>query len=338
MRTIGYMLTKWLLSREIRVGLQVLDPLPRQHMGFSYATEAHGLWILKGYVPILGMTLTNSNKGQISKFPIVEAKEAVLRYALAHQQLETVLQLEYSVKFYDGYIQVNARVNNLRLHVSRLGFKKNDNTDYTDEKHFPTRVSVWIGPELGSNYTLGLTLGRSTNIEEREVELQKLMKGSYGKSKVPKIKTRARMSTKVKMKNWRCDQDAKGNTVIFDAILCDNETGREIINWINPKNKNDSSSNSNNDDKNNSYNVFKNRYEGVNRSFTKSGGLVFAGDVYGEEVSWRLSKEMEGSVLKWRIGGHVWLSYWANSVKSSYHETRFVEWSDEVDLPLIPGK
>ncbi len=71
---------------------------------------------------------------------------------------------------------------------------------------------------------------------------------------------------------------------------------------------------------------------------TKTGGLVFAGDEYGEGVGWRLSKEMEGSVLKWRIGGQVWVSYFPNEVKSSYFETRCVEWCDEVDLPLIPGK
>jgi len=43
-------------------------------------------------------------------------------------------------------------------------------------------------------------------------------------------------------------------------------------------------------------------------------------------------------VLKWRIGGQVWVSYFPNEVKSSYFETRCVEWCDEVDLPLIPGK
>ncbi|KAH9622116.1 hypothetical protein KSS87_021472, partial [Heliosperma pusillum] len=26
---------------------------------------------------------------------------------------------------------------------------------------------------------------------------------------------------------------------------------------------------------------------------------------YGEEVKWRVSKEMEGSVLKWRLGGET---------------------------------
>ncbi|KAJ6409524.1 hypothetical protein OIU84_009093 [Salix udensis] len=63
-----------------------------------------------------------------------------------------------------------------------------------------------------------------------------------------------------------------------------------------------------------------------------------SGDEYGEEVEWRLGKEMEGSVLKWRLGGQVWVSYWPSEVKSSHFETRCVEWCDEVDLPLIPAK
>ncbi|XVF67498.1 hypothetical protein PTKIN_Ptkin10aG0125900 [Pterospermum kingtungense] len=49
-------------------------------------------------------------------------------------------------------------------------------------------------------------------------------------------------------------------------------------------------------------NSFQNGYYGVNRPFTKANGLVFARDDYGERVRWRLSREMEGSVLKWRIG------------------------------------
>ncbi|KAJ0025214.1 hypothetical protein Pint_07713 [Pistacia integerrima] len=323
MRTLGYILAKWLILREMGVGLQTSTPLPNQHPGFAYATEAQGFWILKGYAPISAMKQTHSNGNKYNgKFPIMEAKESVLRYVLAHQQLEAVLQLEYSVEFYDGYIQVNARVDNLRFHVAELGFNKNEEVEYADERHFPTRIRVWVGPEVGSNYVAGLSLGRSTNNGEREVEMQRNLKGSYGNSKIPKVKARARMTTKTKTKNWRWDQDVEGNAAVFDAVLCDNTTGQEMATW---SGRGGNSS-------------FKNRYMGGNRPFTKTGGLVFARGEYGEGVGWRLSREMEGSVLKWRIGGQVWLSYWPNNVKSSYYETRCVEWCDEVDLPLIPAQ
>lgn len=325
MRTLGYITAKWLILREVGVGLQTIAPLPDQQLGLSYATEAHGFWILKGYAPISAMKVTRSNEHN-GKFPIIEAKESVLRYALAHQQLEAVIQLEYSVVFHDGYIQVNARVDNLRFHVAKLGFKRNDDMEFNEERHFPSRVRVWVGPEVGSTYVAGMTLGRSTNNGEREVETQRILKGNYGNTKIPKVKARARMTTKTRMRNWRWDQDVEGNAAVFDAVLCDNTTGQELPTWK-CDNNGDGGSRS-----------FRNRYSGANRPFTKSGGLVFGRDEYGEGVTWRLSREMEGSVLKWRIGGQIWLSYWPNNVKSSYFETRCIDWCDEVDLPLIAGK
>ncbi|XWS39898.1 hypothetical protein CRYUN_Cryun18bG0094100 [Craigia yunnanensis] len=318
MRTLGYMLAKWIILREVSVGLQTLTPLVQQ-LGISYATEAHGFWTLKGYAPVNAMKLTHSSD-QRSKVPVIGAKESLLRYALAHQQLEAVIRLEYSVEFYDGYIQVNARVDNLCFHVAKLGFsKKEDDMDYYyfNERHFPSMIRVWVGPEVGSTYVSGLSLGRSTNNGEREVETQRIVKGSFGKSKTPQVKTRARVSMRNKMKDWRWDQDAEGNAAVFDAFLCDNVTGHEIATWKLFDNGNYSG---------NGNDSFQNRYYGINRPFTKTGGLVFAGDDHGERVGWRLSREMEGSVLKRRIGGEVWLSCWPNNVRSSYVETRCVEW------------
>jgi hypothetical protein len=323
MRALGYMLAKWLILNEMRVGLQTLTPA--QNFGFSYATEAHGFWVLKGYSPVLGMRLTRSNCQSIH-LPAIELKDSVLRYALAHQQLEAVIQFEYSVGFYDGFLQVNARVDNMRLHVAKLGFNESDDVDFADERHFPSRVRVWIGPEVGATYVAGVSLGRSTNNEEKEVEVQKTVKGSFRKSKAPRVKAAARTSTRTKTRNWRWEQDTEGNAAIFDAVFHDNVTGLEVATWkpVTGGGKLGHGS--------------ENRYIGSSRPLTKTGGLVFAGDEYGEGVGWRLSKEMEGSVLKWRIGGQVWVSYFPNEVKSSYFETRCVEWCDEVDLPLIPGK
>jgi hypothetical protein len=140
------------------------------------------------------------------------------------------------------------------------------------------------------------------------------------------VKATARTSTTTRTKNWRWEQDAEGNAAVFDAVLHDNVTGLEVATW-----KPVTGGGKRGHD-------FQNRYIGSSRPFTKTGGLVFAGDEYGEGVGWRLSKEMEGSVLKWRIGGEVWVSYFPSDVKSSYFETRCVQWCDEVDLPLIPGK
>ncbi|ONK60033.1 uncharacterized protein A4U43_C08F13500 [Asparagus officinalis] len=73
------------------------------------------------------------------------------------------------------------------------------------------------------------------------------------------------------------------------------------------------------------------RYTGVRRCLVKQWtvGLVCGGD--GEGVSWKW-REMEGRVLKWRIGGRIWVSYCPNEVKSECFESRVVEWRDEVIL------
>lgn len=325
MRTLGYIITKLHIVRELSItGLKTLLPKPSPR--FSYATEAHGLWILKGYAPILTMKLARTN-GQKTQFSGIDAKESILRYALSHHQLEAHVQLEYTVGFCDGFIQVRARVDNIRLHVARLGFNQNDDVDFIEEKHFPSRVRIWVGPEIGASYVAGLSLGRSTENKESEVEVQKVVKGNFEKSEGSKVKASARSSRRTRSKSWRMDQDAEGNAAIFDAVLYDSVTGQEVGSWRPTSETGEDQ-----------VHGLRGRYVRSNRAFNKSGSVVIAGDEYGEEVGWRLSKEMEGSVLKWRIGGEFWVSYLPNQAKGSYHETRYVEWCDEVDLPLIHAK
>ncbi|GAB4838831.1 hypothetical protein Ancab_028373 [Ancistrocladus abbreviatus] len=330
-RSVGYILAKWLILREMRVGLLSLTPFP-SNLGISYAVETHGLWVLKGYVPVQSMKSMSSN-GRGDGFPFLKAKQAALRYALAHQQLEAVIQLGYFVGFHDGYIQVSAHVDNLRFHVVQLGFNKNgDVMEYDKEIYFPSRVQVWIGPDSRSNYVVSLSLGTSSSIIEKHVEIQRVVKGRLGKLMSPKIKAMTKTTTRMNMKNWRWDQDAEGNLVIYDAILCDNITGLEVYAM---KGHGSRSSDGRLDKIRDG---FRKQYVGADRPFMKSGGVVFAGDrEQGEDVKWRLNKEMEGSVLRWRIGGKVWTSYWPNNVESSYYDTRCIEWCDEVDLPLIPS-
>lgn len=304
------------------LGLKTLLPSPR----FSYATEAHGLWILKGYSPVMSMKLARSNAKK-SQFCGIDAKESILRYALAHHQLEAHVQIEYSVGFRDGFIHVRARVDNIRLQVARLGFNQNDEVDFVEEKHFPSRVRVWVGPEIGATYCAGLSLGRSTENKESEVEVQKVVKGSLEKSQGSNVVASARSSRRTRSRSWRMDQEAEGNAAIFDVVLHDSGTGVEVGAWKGTSEAGDAH-----------VNGLRGRYVRGNRAFTKSGAVVIGGDEYGEEVGWRLSKEMEGSVLKWRIGGEFWLTYLPNQTQASYFETRYIEWCDEVDLPLIPGK
>ncbi|CAI9782688.1 unnamed protein product [Fraxinus pennsylvanica] len=87
-----------------------------------------------------------------------------------------------------------------------------------------------------------------------------------------------------KTKNLRWEQDVEGNAATFDAILCDNTAWK-------PSNGGGVQ--------------FWKRYTGGGRAFTKSGDFIFSDEEYKDGVGWRLSKEMEGSVLKWRTGARV---------------------------------
>lgn len=311
MRSLGYVITKWCVLQELQqepTGPMVPRLCP------CYATSAHGLWILKGYAPISAMARISGAVTGGQRFAI---KDSVLQYALAHQQLEAVIQMEYKVTVNDPrYIRVSTRVDNIRLHVVRLGLGKNDHLQA--ERHFPSRIRVWVGPEIGSSYATGLSLGRSTYNPEREWETAQTIKGNSAtpNAKFPTLKARARTSVRSRWKSWRWEQEAEGSAAVFEGVLYDGMTGTEVAAA--------------------GGRGMRGRYTGAGRGFSKGGGgLVVAGDEMGEGVSWRVGREMEGRVLKWRIGGRIWVSYCPNEVKSECSESRVVEWRDEVDLPLV---
>lgn len=331
MRSFGYMLAKLWILKEINPS--ELDAFPNSSpssLSFSYAMDSHGLLLLKGYAPVQSMTRASFNGEQL---PIYDAKESLLRYALGHQLLEAVVQYEYTISYTEHCIQVCIRLDNIRIHVTRLGFNRYDDEkkgedEFLDERHFPSRVRVFLGPVSGpGNYLSGLSLGRSTNNNgERKVEVQKVVKGSFGDVKSPEVKVISKSKTRARMQNWKMGQDAEGNVAVFEAILCDGMDGVEVARWQPSR-----------DGHNGAKGDMRRRHSGAFRPFNKSGGLVFAGDEYGEQVKWRMGKEMAGKVLKWKLGGKVWLSYFPKEFKTNYFETRYIEWSEDLDM-IVPNE
>lgn len=188
MRSLGYMLSKWCLLRDIQTGPK-LNAGPVPAACFSYATSVHGLFVLKGYAPILAMVRVRAAETNKDHEMVNEPKESVLRYTLAHQQLELVVQLECNVCMRDPrFIRVNIHVDSLRLHVIRLGYNRQDDEteleeqdeiEIESERHFPSRVRFWVGPAPGSTYATGPSLGRSSGNPEREVETTQTVKGGF---------------------------------------------------------------------------------------------------------------------------------------------------------------
>ncbi|XP_078430291.1 uncharacterized protein LOC144702213 [Wolffia australiana] len=325
MRSLGYLLAKRSILKELSSSSpEEPEEKSKRRPGlgaFSYAAESNGLWVVRAYAPVLSMSRTDHEEGRLP-----EAKESLLRYALAHQQLESVLQLEYTVESPapGTFRRVAVRLDNLRLAVAKLGFGGGggQETAAPDERHFPSRVRFWVGPELGRAGVSCLSLGRSTMNPEREVEREQAAEGGFdGSSKFPRMKAVTRSSGRWRAKSWRWEQEAEGNLAVFDGVLCDSATGLEAAAWrpgAGPDPRG----------------AMRRRYAGPNRAFSKAGGLVVAGDELGQWVSWRVAKDAESGPLTWRVGLKVWVTYWPNELKSSYVETRSVEWHHDVELPL----
>ncbi|CAD6211605.1 unnamed protein product [Miscanthus lutarioriparius] len=352
MRSLGYMLAKWCLLREIQAAAAGSPAAPRRRRALpaaaclSYATEVHGLWVLKGYAPVLAMprVVTGPASASIAASPHEVPEEPALRYGLAHQQLEAVAQLEYAVRVRDRrFVTVSVRVDNVRVRVARLAFRKDDGDgggndgEEEDDAGVDNDVmdgeSVWAGPRFGASYATGPSLGRSTGNPERDVEMTRTVKGAFagatkpanGGGVAPRIKAKMRSSARTRSRSWRWEQEAEGSAGVFEGVLYDPVTGTEVSAWrpggtraADPRNG-----------------IMGRRYGGPGRAFSKMRGLVVAGDELPEEMMWRVGREVEGRTLRWRLGLKAWVSYLPNEVRSRHFETRCVEWAHEVDLPLV---
>ncbi|CAL4940074.1 unnamed protein product [Urochloa decumbens] len=359
MRSLGYMLTKWCLLREMKDTSATASsatkaapqelPIPRPSRALptaclSHAGEAHGLWVLKGYAPVLAMPrVTGGASAPITASPHEVPEEPALRYGLVHQQLEAVAQLEYAVRVRGGgrFLAVSVRVDNLRVRVARLAFRKDDGDAEDDvmdgECHFPSRIRLYVGPLLGASYATGPSLGRSTGNPERDVEMTRTVKGTFsagaaklacGGGAAPRMKAKVRSSARTRSRSWRWEQEAEGSAGVIEGVLYDAATGTEVSAWRPGVGGGGGAGDPRNG--------MRRRYGGPGRAFSKMRGLVVAGDELPEEVTWRVGREMEGRTVRWRLGLKVWVSYLPNEVRSRHFETRCVEWAHEVELPLVP--
>ncbi|CAL4915023.1 unnamed protein product [Urochloa decumbens] len=364
MRSLGYMLAKWCLLHEMQATASAAAasaakaaapqelPIPRPRRVLptaclSHASEAHGLWVLKGYAPVLAMPhVTGAAPATITASPHEVPEEPALRYGLVHQQLEAVAQLEYAVRVRGGgrYLGVSVRLDNVRVRVARLAFRK-DGDDAEDagsdnvmdsECHFPSRIRIWVGPRFGTSYATGPSLGRSTGNPERDVEMTRTVKGVFpgaaklgvgnangGGGAAPRMKAKMRSSARTRSRSWRWEQEVEGGAGVFEGVLYDPVTGTEVSAWRPGVGGGDPR------------NGMRRRYGGPGRAFSKMRGLVVAGDELPEEMTWRVGREMEGRTLRWRFGLQAWVSYLPNEVRSRHFETRCVEWAHEVELPLV---
>ncbi|KAA8534017.1 hypothetical protein F0562_031534 [Nyssa sinensis] len=193
----------------------------------------------------------------------------------------------------------------------------------TTEKHFPSRISLQLTPTLQSN-VLSISVSKSSENPTREIGLERTIEGSFDPPNSIGLKVSAGENVTMSLKPWKFEQSVYGDTANLNWFLHDSEDGREVcsskpskIALLLPKT------------------WFKHRYSSVYRPFTRQGGVVFAGDEYGESICWKVDKGAMGKTMEWEIKGWIWLTYWPNKRRTWYTETRKLEFREILHLTLV---
>lgn len=316
MRSLGYIFTKWMCLRSFSKTFGTWEESFSAFIS-SYATKASNFWKVRAFAPVLAM----KNVQNSHKFRLPDTDDSLLQYMLSHQQLEVTVQLHHRVTFHEDCIEVEVRIDNLRCDVSQLAFNKTSGV--SEERHFPSRISVTIAPEKGSDVLL-MRLSKSSENPSRDVYTHKNLKGSIEGSRVlPTLKASAIAGSTVNLSSWKFEQSGEGNKGTLEWTLYDNMNGKEVATHkpsvgalMDPKG------------------WFRDRYCKANRPFTAKGGVVFASDEYGQSMRWLFKRNLEGKNVKWNVRACIWVSYWPNVYKTLYCESRYLEVCNQVELPL----
>ncbi|PWA96265.1 hypothetical protein CTI12_AA041600 [Artemisia annua] len=313
MRSMNLAITNWLM--ELRTMNNVLKaPSPM----YSSAVSGLGLWKVQLYSPVIVMEIEkcNSNNGQ---------EDEKLGFSLNYHQLEGVIQLNNHVTVREKWIDVLVSIDNVRCDVVRLVNETlmRERGAGIDEKHFPSRISLQLTPTDQTNI-LSVSVSRSSENPSREIGVERSIEGSF---EPPNphigISVSAGETVTTNLKPWKFEQSVNGNSGTFNWFLHDSINGREVFSskpskfaLLKPKA------------------WFKNRYSSAYRPFTRQGGVIFAGDEYGESVLWKFGKGAMGKTMEWEAKGWIWLTYWPNKYKTFYTETRRLEFRDVLRLTL----
>ncbi|XP_073114555.1 uncharacterized protein [Elaeis guineensis] len=260
MRSISLGITNWIIEFQAS-NSSLTSPSPL----FSYTLSASRLWKVQLYCPMVAMSIED---------PSTSSQDDRLLFSLKYQQLEGVIQLAYRIIFRENWIDVSVSVDNMRCDVNplvsdRLMARKGYGTE---EKHFPSRISLLLTPTLQSD-VLPVSVSKSTDNPIHEVGLEKGLQGSFDPPTSLGLTVTAADTVTMSMKPWKFEQSVHGNSAILNWFLHDGVNGREVFSskpsklmLCRPKA------------------WFRNRYSKACRPFTKQGGVIFAGDEYGESV------------------------------------------------------
>ncbi|KAI3720991.1 hypothetical protein L2E82_31991 [Cichorium intybus] len=316
MRSLNLALTNWMM--ELRTRNQALiAPSPM----YSSAISGLGLWKVQLYCPVIAMEIEECN----SPGPPVQEADQKLGFSLNYHQVEGVIQLNHQVTFQEKWIDVSVSIDNVRCDVIRLvnDILLKERGAGIDEKHFPSRISLQLTPTIQTN-VLSVSVSRSSENPTREIGIERTIEGTFEPpNPVIGISVSTGETVITSLKPWKFEQSVNGYSGSFNWFLHDSVNGREVFSskpskvaLIQPKS------------------WFRNRYSSAYRPFTRQGGVIFAGDEYGERVLWKVGKGALGQTMEFEAKGSIWLTYWPNKYKTFYTETRRLDFSEILRLTL----
>ncbi|XP_068640980.1 uncharacterized protein [Aristolochia californica] len=311
MRSINLAITNWII--ELKASHHSFKTPSRL---FSSALSTVGLWKVQLYCPTIAMEMEKSSN---------PAPDERLFFSLMYQQLEGVVQLGYRTIFRDNWMEVVVSVDNIRCDVISLASETlmAERGSGAEEKHFPSRVSLQITPTIQTN-VLSISVSKSSDNPTREIGMEKTIEGSFEPPTSLGLKLTAGETVTMNLKPWKFEQSVQGLSANLGWFLHDSINGREVFSSKPPKMALFQPKA-----------WFRDRYASGYRPFTKQGGIVFAGDEYGESVLWKMDKQAAGKTMEWEIKGWIWLTYWPNKHRTFYSETRRLEFSEILHLPLV---
>ncbi|KAG8380846.1 hypothetical protein BUALT_Bualt06G0058900 [Buddleja alternifolia] len=312
MRSMNLAITNWI--SELQAANDVVKaPSPL----FAYSVSTVGLWKVQLHCPVIAMDVDKSSNPS--------PRDDRLMFSLNYHQLEGVIQLNYRVAVQEKWIEVTVNTDNIRCDVMRLltDTLMKERGVGTCEKHFPSRIALQITPTMQAN-VISISVSKSSENPQREIGHEKGMEVSIEPPSAIGLHFSTGETITTSSKPWKFEQSVYGNTANLNWFLHDSEDGKEVFSskpskfaLLHPKA------------------WFKNRYSNANRPFTRQGGVIFAGDEYGERVSWKVDKGCMGRGMEWEIKGWIWLTYWPNKHRTLYTEARRLEFTEVVHLTLV---
>jgi hypothetical protein len=193
----------------------------------------------------------------------------------------------------------------------------------SDEKHFPSRISLQLTPLVQTDI-LSLTVSRSTDNPAQEVDTEMGLDATLSAAPATIGITMSAHETVTRtLRPWKFEHSVHGNTAALNWFLHGGAEGREVFSsephkreLLQPRS------------------WFRNRYTNPGRPFTRGGGVIFAGDEYGESVCWRMPAAAAGKTVEWEMKGRIWVTYWPNKKRTLHVETRRVEFRELLRLTI----